>query len=181
MKIRNGVEKLGGIKVSEHHLEISKCLTRTAHDVQIIAGVKGNGGHIVAQTPEAIFIHQIILTGAKMVEVQALGFWMFGADMLSDAVNILHQLDGMLESIGVHALHQIGLDLGHPSAVIADVINLIGMVDIAHLDLIIREKWARNAKSFAYLQELTSNILIHGHIIHACFSHLCIFIRALIR
>ena len=137
MKIRNGVEKLGGIKISEHHLEFSKRLTRTAHDVQIIAGVESNGGHIVAQPPEAIVIHQIILTGAKMVEVQALGFWMLGADMLSDSINILHQLDWMLKSIGVHALYQIGLDSGHPSAIITDVIDLIGMVNIAHLDLLI--------------------------------------------
>ena len=104
-----------------------------------------------------------------MVEVQTLRFWMLGADMLRDAVNILHQLDGMLESIGVHALYQIGLDSGHSSAIVSDVINLIGMVNITHLDLLIREKWTGNAKSFSYLQELASNIL---------FSFFCLCVSA---
>ena len=172
MEIRNGVEKLRGIEIREHHLELAKCLTCAAHDVQIIAGVKSNGGHIITQTPESIVIHQVILARFQMMEMQALGLGMLRANMLGNAINILHQLDGMLKCVGIHTLYQIRLDLGHASAIIANIIDLIGMVDIAHFYLLIGEKWARNTKCFTNPQELTSDILIHEST-HECFSFFC--------
>ena len=44
-----------------------------------------------------------------MVEVQAPGFRVLGADALHHAVDILHQLHGVLESIGVHPLDEISI------------------------------------------------------------------------
>ena len=44
-----------------------------------------------------------------MVEVQAPGLRVLGADVLCHAVGIPHQLHGVLESIGVHSLDEIGL------------------------------------------------------------------------
>jgi hypothetical protein len=50
--------------------------------------------------------------------------------MLGDLVNVLHQLHGLAEGIGVHILHQERLG----SAVGQDEIALIGFIHIANLD-----------------------------------------------
>ena len=100
---------------------------------------------------------------------------MLRADVFGDAVNILHQFHRVLESVGVHLLHQIGLDFSHTGTIVANIIDLIGMVDVAHLDFLIGEKWAGNAESLPYLQELAGNVLIHA-IIHerSSFSLFCL-------
>ena len=90
--------------------------------------------------------------------MQALCLRVLGADVLRHAVDVLHQLHRVLESIGVHALDEIGLDPRHARAVVADVIDLVGMVDIAHLDLLIGEKRAGDAEGFAHLQQLAGDV-----------------------
>lgn len=102
--------------------------------------------------------------------MQTLVFRVLGADVLRHAVDVLHQLHGMLERVGVHALDEIGLDSRHARAVVADIIDLVGMVDIAHLDLLIGEKRAGDAEGFAHLQQLAGDVGVHGKLGVPSFS-----------
>ena len=97
-----------------------------------------------------------------MVKMQALGFRVLFADMLRNPVDILHQFHRVLKGVGIDPLHQIGFDLSHACAVVADIIDLIGMIDIAHFHLVIGEKRTRNPKGFSHLQQFTRNRGIHG-------------------
>ena len=82
-------------------------------------------------------------------------------DVLGHLVNIGHQRHRVLKRVRIHALHQIRLDLRHAGAVVADIIHLIGVVDIAHLDLLVGEKRPRNAKCLSNFQELSRRARIH--------------------
>ena len=101
-----------------------------------------------------------------MMKMQALAVRVLHADVFRYPVDILHQFDRMLKGVGIHLLHQIGFDFRHAGAVIADIIDLVGVVHVAHLDLLIGEEGAGNAKRFAHLQQLPGNIGIHGRIMH---------------
>ena len=165
MEIGDGIEKLLRVKIGQQHLEIAERLTRAAHDAQVIAGIESDGGHIVAQPPEAVLVHQIVVAIGSVVEVQALRLRMLCADVLCHAVDIPHQFHGVLESIGVHPLDEIGFDPRHARAVVADVVDLVGVVHVAHLDLLIGEKRAGDAEGFAHLQELAGDGGIHGMLV----------------
>ena len=104
------------------------------------------------------------------MEVQAFRLRVLGADVLRHAVDVLHQLHGMLEGVGVHPLDEIRLDSRHARAVVADVVDLVGVVDVAHLDLLIGEKRAGDAEGFAHLQQLAGDGGIHGMlVVHKVF------------
>ena len=162
MEVGDSIEKLFRVEIGQQHLEIAERLARAAHHVQIVAGIERDGRHIVAQPPEAVLVHQIVVAVCGMMEVQALGFRVLGADVLRHAVDVLHQLHGVLEGVGVDALDEIGLDPRHARAVVADVIDLVGVVDVAYLDLLIGEKRAGDAEGFAHLQQLAGNVGVHG-------------------
>ena len=170
MEIGDGIEKLLRVKIGQQHLEIAERLTRAAHDAQVIAGIESDGGHIVAQPPEAVLVHQIVVAVGSVVEVQALGLRVYGADVLCHAVDVPHQLHGVLEGIGVHPLDEIGFDSRHARTVVADIVHFVGVVDVAHLDLLIGKKRAGDAEGFAHLQELAGDVGIHGMlVIHKVF------------
>ena len=95
------------------------------------------------------------------MKVQILRAGMLLADVPRHPVDILHQLHRPLKGVGVDPLHQIGFDLRHAGAVVADVVDLIRVVDIAHLDLLVGEKRAGNPKRLANLQQLARGLRIH--------------------
>ena len=107
MEIRNGVIQLAGVKVRQHVLKIAEGLPRAAHHMEIFAAVEGDGGHIVAQPPEAVLVHQIVFPLRRMVKVQSVGLGVLFADVLGHPVNVAHQFHRVLERIGIHPLHQI--------------------------------------------------------------------------
>lgn len=105
--------------------------------------------------------------------MQALRLRMLRADVFRHAVDIPHQLHGVLESIGVHPLDEIGFDPRHARTVIADIVHFVGVVDVAHLDLLIGEKRAGDTEGFAHLQQLAGNVGVHrGRGIHIKISPL---------
>ena len=108
-----------------------------------------------------------------MVEVQAPGLRVLGADMLCHAVDISHQLHGVLEGVGVHSLDEIGFDPRHARTVIADIVHFVGVVDVSYLDLLIGKKRTGDTEGFAHLQELAGDGGIHrGWGIHIKISPL---------
>ena len=94
--------------------------------------------------------------------MQAQGVRVLLANVFGHAVDVLHQLDRVLERVGVHALHQIGLDLRHAGAVVSYIIHLVGVIYVAHLDFLIGKERAGNSEGFAHLQELAGDIGVHG-------------------
>ena len=82
--------------------------------------------------------------------------------MLRHAIDIPHQFHGVLESIGVHPLDEIGFDPRHARTVIADIVHFVGVVDVSYLDLLIGKKRTGDTEGFAHLQELAGDIGIHG-------------------
>ena len=58
-------------------------------------------------------------------------------------------------------LDEIGFDPRHARTVIADIVHFVGVIDVAHLDLLIGEKRTGDAEGFAHLQELAGNGGIH--------------------
>ena len=108
-----------------------------------------------------------------MVEVQAPGLRVLCADVLCHAVDIPHQLHGVLESIGVHPLDEIGFDPRHARTVIADIVHFVGVVDVSYLDLLLGKKRTGDTEGFAHLQELAGDGGIHrGWGIHIKISPL---------
>ena len=162
MEVLDGVVQRAGVELGQHHLEIAERLTRAAHDLKIIAAVERHRRHVVAQPPEAVCVHQVVVPFLRVVKVQALHRGEVGVDVLGDLVDVAHQLQRALKGVGVHPLHQIRLDLGHAGAVVADVVDLVGVVHVAHLDLLIGEKRAGNAERFAHLEQLVGDVGIHG-------------------
>ena len=88
---------------------VQKARGQFSRQREIVAGVERDGRHIVAQPPEAVLVHQIIVAVGSMVETQALGLRMLCADVLRHAVDVPHQLHGMLVGVGVDTLDEIGL------------------------------------------------------------------------
>ena len=166
MEIRNGIIQAARVEIREHHLEIAERFARAAHNAQVVAAVERDGRHIVAQTPETVVVEQVVDAFVGVMEVQAFGFGVLFADMLGYAVNVLHQLDGMLERIGVDALNQIGFDFRHTGTVIADVIDLVSMVNVAHFDFFIRKKRTLDPEKFSDREQLARDIRIHSRQIH---------------
>ena len=166
MEIRNGIIQAARVEIREHHLEAAECLARAAHHAQIVAGIVGHGGHVVAQPPEAVLVKQIVAPVLRVMKVQILHAGMLLADVPRHPVDILHQLHRPLKGVGVDPLHQIGFDLRHAGAVVADVVDLIRVVDIAHLDLLVGEKRAGNPKRLANLQQLARGLRIHRLLTH---------------
>ena len=161
VKIRDGVVQPVRVEIGQHQLEIAERFARAAHDVHIVAGVKGDGGHVVAHAPETVVVHEIILAVRRMVEVQALRVRPFFPDVLRHAVDVLHQLHRLAERIRVHALHEIRLDFRHACAVVADIIDLVRMIYVSHFDFFIGEKRAGNAERFAHFQQLSRRFRVH--------------------
>ena len=166
MEIRNGIVQAAGVKIREHHLEIAERFARAAHNAQVVAGVERDGRHVVAQTPETVVIEQVVDAFVGVMEVQAFGFGMLFADVLGYAINILHQLDGVLERIGVDALNQIGFDFRHTSAVIADIVDLVSVVYVAHFDFFIGKKRTLDPEKLSDREQLARDIRIHRRQIH---------------
>ena len=166
MEIRNGIIQAARVEIREHHLEAAECLARAAHHAQIVAGIVGYGGHVVAQPPEAVLVKQIVAPVPRVMKVQILHAGMLLADVPRHPVDVLHQFHRPLKGVGVDPLHQIGFDLRHAGAVVADVVDLIRVVDIAHLDLLVGEKRAGNPKRLANLQQLARGLRIHRLLTH---------------
>ena len=100
----------------------------------VVTLVKGDGGDVFVDTPEAVPFHQVgfsVVPGAGVVEVHAGFVGAFGPDILGDLVDVAHELIGVVEGVGVDFLHEVGLDDGHTGAVVADVVDLEGAVDVA--------------------------------------------------
>ena len=84
-----------------------------------------------------------------MMEMQAKGIRVLPADIFRYPVDILHQLDRVLESVCIDPLDEVRLDLRHAGAVVADVVHLIGVVDVAHFNLFVGEERTRDPECFS--------------------------------
>ena len=83
-----------------------------------------------------------------------------GTDELRHGVNIFHDLDGLAEGKGVDFLGKVWLDVRHAGAVVHDVVDLVGLVDISHADFFIGEEEPRQAEGLPDLLELPDNVLV---------------------
>ena len=88
-------------------------------------------------------------------------------DVLGDLVNVVHQADGIAESIGVHVLHQerLGIAIGE------NEIHLIGAVYVAHLDGLIPHIFIIDPEELAHFLQFL--IQIHVLIPLICNRCLC--------
>lgn len=162
MEVLDGVVQRAGVELGQHHLKVPERLTRAAHDLKIITAVERHRRHVVAQPPEAVRVHQVVVPLLRVMEVQALHRGEVGVDVLGHLVDVAHQLQRLLKGVGIHPLHQVRFDLRHARAVVADVVDLVGMVHVAHLNLLIREERAGDAEGFAHLEQLVGDVGIHG-------------------
>ena len=103
-----------------------------------------------------MFVRDIVLPIRRVVEVQRHLVGPLCADVLRHLVDVLHHLHGFLERVGVDPLDHVGLagsiDVCVSLARLLKV-DLVGAVDVAHLDLVVRKELARNAKRCADLTE----------------------------
>lgn len=110
-----------------------------------------------------MFVRDIVLPIRRVVEVQRHLVGPLCADVLRHLVDVLHHLHGFLERVGVDPLDHVGL-AGSIGPRIRSVVrcvglarllkvDLVGAVDVAHLDLVVRKELARNAKRCADLTE----------------------------
>lgn len=152
VEIRDCVEKGVRIEICQHQLEIAERLTCTAHHVQVVAGIERHRRHVVAEPPEAVIIHQIVDAVLRVMEMQAFRIRAFFTDVLRDTVNVLHQLNRVLKRICIDALYKERLNLCHAGTVIANIIDFVGVVHVAHFDFFVREERAFNAEFFADLE-----------------------------
>ena len=99
-----------------------------------------------------------------MVEMQGKLSGLLLPDMLRDLVNVLHQSHRISEGVSIDVLHQEGLGI----ALRQQKIDLIGAVDVAHLDGLITEILVIDAEQPAHFQQFL--IQIHEGLLSDFFS-----------
>ena len=89
-----------------------------------------------------------------MVEVKRYLSGLLFPDVLRDLVDVLHQLNGISERVGIHILNQKGLpaSIGHPE------LHLIGFIHIADADRFITQIGTIHAKQAADFRQLVIQI-----------------------
>ena len=166
VEIGDGVIQAAGVKIAQHHLEFAEGLARVAHHAQIVAGVERDGGHVIADAPEAaVVVHQVGFPAvllARVMVMQAHLVRLFFPDVLRHQVDVFHQLNGIAERVGIYPLHQIAFDHRHARAVVPDVIGLVGTVHVALADFLVGKERAFQMKPFPYLLQFSRHLLIHG-------------------
>lgn len=81
-------------------------------------------------------------------------------DVLRDQVDVVHDLYGIFENIGVHSLDDVGLAF----TVVAQVADPVGFVDVADLDFLAGLKASLNAKRFADLLQFLFDGTVGSHL-----------------
>ena len=125
-----------------------------ADDAQIADGVEGHGIDEVHHAPEVLVVHHIGLAVGGVVEVEGQLAGALGADVLGDLVDVVHQGDGVTESLGIDILNQVRLGL----TVGFDEFDSVGMIDIAGLNGLVADILALDAELAADLFKLLIQI-----------------------
>lgn len=144
------------VEVSQQHLKLAERLARIANHRQLLRRVVRHGRDVVEQPPEAMFVRDIVLPIRRVVEVQRHLVGPLCADVLRHLVDVLHHLHGFLERVGVDPLDHVGL-AGSIDVCVSLTqllkVDLVGAVDVAHLDLIVGKELTWNSKGCADLAE----------------------------
>ena len=149
MEAGDGLVQAVDVKVRQLVLELPEGGAGIAQDGGILQCVKGDGGDVVGHPPEIVPIDQVGFPVGGVVEMQTGAVRAFPADMLRDLVDVVHQPDGLPEGEGVHILQEEGLG----AAVLQPEIDLVGFVDIAHLNGLKAQVGIRDPEGLANLMQ----------------------------
>ena len=171
VEVRDGFMEAGGVKIGKKHLKFSESLPGVADNIRIICDVVGVGGNVIEQPPEAVLVQQVGFPVSRVMEMQHALLGSLGMDVFGDQVDIVHNLDGVLEHIGIHGLNNVGFAL----AFRLQEVDAVGFIDVSHLDFIKGLKIPLNAKRSANLLQF----FFGGRI--GCHWYIplpCVFLRA---
>ena len=150
MEVWNGLIELIDIKVSQLHLEFTKCCASIVDNLRVSHSAISLGGNEIGHSPEVLTIQHIGLSISRMMEVKCNLTGFLCPDMLRDLINILHQLDGLAESIGIDILDQERF----LHSVRQNKLYFISLIDIADADGLISDICTLNAEESAHLLQL---------------------------
>ena len=157
MKIRNGLIKLGGVKIRQDHLKIAKGKTGIADDLQIVSSRIGDGRNVIKQPPKAALVKDIGLSVVCVVEMEGAAIRILGVDILRDLIDIVHHLHGILKGKGVYRLHHIGFQPGLSGVlgILAFKSYFVSLIHIADFDLLAEPILSGDTKMTANFDQLS--------------------------
>ena len=150
VEIGNGFVQGPDIKVRQLVLEFTKGSAGIVQHQGILNAVVGNGGNVVCHPPEIVAVNDIGFPVGGVVKMQTDLAGALSADVLGNLIDVFHQADGIAESIGVDILNQEGFG----TAVLQKEIDLVGPVDIPHLNGFVSCKGILDSERFADLVQL---------------------------
>ena len=130
MEIGDCVAQKRGVELVEGFLEASEGLAGVLHYHRILGGAVGHGIDVAVHSPECgAFIVVVLAVGGVDVP-KALDVRMVLGHELGDQLDVVHDIPGLAEHVGVDLLDDVGM---HPA--VNQEVRAAGVVDLADIDL----------------------------------------------
>ena len=130
MEIGDGVAQKRGVELVEGFLEAPEGLSGVLHYHGVLGGAVGHGIDVSVHSPECGAFIVIVLAVGGVYVAQALDVRMVLGHELGNQLDVVHDIPGLAEHVGVDLLDDVGM---HPA--VDQEVRAAGVVDLAYIDL----------------------------------------------